>query len=103
MGRCGPGLFATVLMVVWSAFDLPQHGISLPNTLLRCLLFLVEGVLLSLGSARMWRSMRDAALSETWHRQLVETAAEGIWVHDENGVITYANARMAEMLGVAGG
>jgi two-component system, cell cycle sensor histidine kinase and response regulator CckA len=31
----------------------------------------------------------------------VETAAEGIWVHDENSVITYANVRMSEMLGVA--
>ncbi len=96
----GPGMFATAVMVIWSAFDLPQHGISLTNTLLRCLLLMVEGVLLSFGSARMWRSKREAALSEAWHRQLVETAAEGIWVHDEAGLITYANPRMAEMLGV---
>jgi two-component system cell cycle sensor histidine kinase/response regulator CckA len=96
----GPGLFAVALMVIWSAFDLPRHGISLQNTSLRCLLLLVEGLLLSIGSARMWRSKRERALSEAWHRQLVETAAEGIWVHDEDGSITYANARMAEMLGV---
>jgi two-component system cell cycle sensor histidine kinase/response regulator CckA len=96
----GPGLFAVALMVMWSAFDLPRHGVSPPDTLLRCLLLLVEGVLLSVGSARMWRSKRERALSEAWHRQLVETAAEGIWVHDEGGSITYANARMAEMLGV---
>jgi len=95
----GPGLMATALLVAWTAFDLSRQGGSNPGTFLRCLLFLVEGVLLSLGSARMWRSMRVAAQSENWHRQLVETAAEGIWVHDENGVITYANARMAEMLG----
>jgi two-component system, cell cycle sensor histidine kinase and response regulator CckA len=98
----GPGLVTTVLLAVWAAFELSGQGSSVPNTLLRCLLFLGEGVLLSLGSARMWRSMRVAAQSENWHRQLVETAAEGIWVHDENGVITYANARMAEMLGFAG-
>jgi two-component system, cell cycle sensor histidine kinase and response regulator CckA len=97
----GPGLFATALMVIWSAFDLPRYGLLLPNTLLRCLLLLVEGVLLSIGTARLFRSKRESALSEAWHRQLVETAAEGIWVHDEAGFITYANARMAEMLGLA--
>jgi PAS domain S-box-containing protein len=96
----GPGMFATALMVIWSAYDLQQHGLSVPDTLLRCLMLLVEGILLSIGSARMWRSKREAALSEAWHRQLVETAAEGIWVHDEGGLITYANARMAEMLGI---
>jgi two-component system cell cycle sensor histidine kinase/response regulator CckA len=96
----GPGLFATALMVIWSALDLPQHGISIPNTFLRCLLLLVEGVFLSIGSAHLWRSKREAALSEAWHRHLVDTAAEGIWVHDEGGFITYANARMAEMLGL---
>ena len=97
----GPGLVATALLVAWSTYDLVQHGVSPANTSVRCLVFLIEGILLSLGSSRMWRSMREAASSETWHRQLVDTAAEGIWVHDEGGFITYANARMAEMLGVA--
>jgi two-component system, cell cycle sensor histidine kinase and response regulator CckA len=98
----GPGMVATGMLVAWSAFDLTKHGTTAANTSMRCAVFLIEGVLLSLGSSRMWRSMRDAASSETWHRQLVETAAEGIWVQDEGGVITYANARMAEMLGFAG-
>lgn len=97
----GPGLVATAVLVIWSAIDLRLSDVSVTNTSLRCLVFLVEGVLLSIGSSRMWRSMRDAAMSENWHRKLVETAAEGIWVHDENGVITYANVRMAEMLGVS--
>jgi two-component system, cell cycle sensor histidine kinase and response regulator CckA len=97
----GPGLAATAVLVGWSAVDLRLSGVSYTNTSLRCLVFLVEGVVLSIGSSRMWRSMRDAAMSETWHRKLVETAAEGIWVHDENGVITYANVRMSEMLGIA--
>ena len=97
----GPGLVATAVLVIWSAADLRLSGVSYTNISLRCLVFLVEGVLLSFGSSRMWRSMRDAATSETWHRKLVETAAEGIWVHDENGVITYANVRMSAMLGVA--
>ena len=96
----GPGLAATALLVIWSAFDLSRHGISAGNVVVRCLVFCVEGVLLSVGSSRMWRSMRDAATSETWHRQLVDTAAEGIWVHDDRGVITYVNARMSEILGL---
>jgi two-component system cell cycle sensor histidine kinase/response regulator CckA len=96
----GPGFVTTALMVIWSAFDLSRHGISPENTFLRCGLLLVEGVVMSVGGARLWRSMRKAAFSEAWHRQLVETAAEGIWVHDEKGVITYANARISEMLGV---
>lgn len=96
----GPGVLASVIMVGWSAFDLPRHGVSLSNTAVRCLLLLVEGVLLSFGSARLWRSKREAALSEAWHRHLVETAAEGIWVHDEEGFIIFANARLGEMLGL---
>jgi len=96
----GPGFAATALLVVWSAFDLPGHRISAANTVIRCGVFMAEGVLLSIGSSRLRRFMRDATASETWHRQLVETAAEGIWVHDEQGQITWANARMAEMLGI---
>lgn len=99
-GGTGPGLVATAILMVWAAFDLPHYGVSAANTAIRCAVFLLEGVLLSLGSSRLRGSMRAAAASETWHRQLVETAAEGIWVQDQEGVITYANARMAEMLGV---
>ena len=97
----GPGLFATGLLVIWSAYDLTRDGLTISDTALRCLVFLIEGVLVSVGSSRMWGSMRKAALSESWHRQLVETAGEGIWVHDDSGVISYANARLAEMLGVS--
>jgi PAS domain S-box-containing protein len=99
----GPGLFTTALLAAWSTYDLVEHGTTFSDSIFRCLVFLAEGVLLSLGSSRMWGSMRKAAQSETWHRQLVETASEGIWVHDDNGVITYANARMGEMLGLATG
>jgi two-component system, cell cycle sensor histidine kinase and response regulator CckA len=96
----GAGLLSTTVLVVWSVFDLSQSPSSPPNILLRCLVFLMEGALLSAGSRRMWRFSREAALSEAWHRQLVETATEGIWVHNDQGLITYANARMAELLGV---
>jgi PAS domain S-box-containing protein len=99
-GGLGPGLVTTFLLVNWSAFRMSRQAIAVSDISLRCLIFAAEGVLLSFGSSRMWRSIRDAAQSETWHRRLVETASEGIWVHDELGVIRYANARMAQILGV---
>lgn len=37
--------------------------------------------------------------SELRYRQIVETANEGIWMIDAQGKTTFANARMAEMLG----
>lgn len=96
----GPGLTSTIILVGWAAFDLWQYGRTPNGIFWRCLIFGIEGVLLSFGSARMWNAKREADRSEAWHRRLVETAAEGIWVRDDKGVITYANPRMAEMLGV---
>ena len=96
----GPGVVSTFLMLIWSVFDLQHGSRPSPEVLLRGFFFTSAGLLLSLGSSRMLRSARDAASSEAWHRQLVETASEGIWVRDENNIIMYANARMAEMLGV---
>lgn len=37
--------------------------------------------------------------SEIYYRSIVETAQEGIWVIDENHRISYANNRIAQMLG----
>jgi PAS domain S-box-containing protein len=99
----GPGLTSTGILVAWAAFDLWAHGRTPSNTFVRCLILLIEGSLLSLGSGRVWNSKRDAVRSDEWHRQLLETAAEGIWVLDGDGVITYANARMAEILATSAG
>ncbi|HTA45393.1 MAG TPA: PAS domain S-box protein [Bryobacteraceae bacterium] len=100
LAGAGPGLAATALLVTWAAFDLWEYDRTPNGIFWRCLILGVEGVVLSIGSARMWKAKREADRSEAWHRRLVETAAEGIWVRDDAGVITYANARMAEMLGV---
>ncbi len=43
-------------------------------------------------------ALRD---SEEKYRRIVETAAEGIWVVDENNVTTFVNQEMARMLGTA--
>ncbi len=96
----GPGMASTVILVAWAAFDLWEYSRTFGSIFSRCLIFALEGLLLSFGSARMWNAKRQADRSEAWHRRLVETATEGIWVRDDSGVITYANTRMAEMLHV---
>ena len=47
------------------------------------------------------RKKAEAALkeSEEKYRRIVDTASEGIWMLDDHFRITYANQRMAEMLG----
>ncbi len=49
------------------------------------------------------RERREAALrqSEAMFRGIVETAHEGVWVHDVNYNTTFVNKRMADMLGYA--
>src|SRR5208337_1671738 len=42
-------------------------------------------------------------LSEQRYRRIVETAREGVWVHDIEGRTSFVNARMAEMLGYSAG
>ena len=37
--------------------------------------------------------------SEERYRQIVETAAEGIWTVDRHGITTFVNARIAQLLG----
>ena len=96
----GPGLLSTALMTAWSATYLQRDPrLSLTGAIIRLGLFAGEGLLLSIGSARLRRAMREAARSEDWHRRLVETSGEGIWVTDSEARITYANPRIAEILG----
>lgn len=37
--------------------------------------------------------------SESYYRCIVETASEGVWMFDSESITTFANSRMAEMLG----
>ena len=53
--------------------------------------------------ARLEERTRAVQESEQRFKQLVDTAQEGIWVSDVHGAITYANQRMAEMLGYQNG
>jgi len=91
-----PGLLSTLVLTVWSVYYSLGHGSSLTGTAVRCFVFLI----LSFGISRMWNRVRDVTSSETLHRRLIEATSQGIWVHDEQGVISFANERMAKMLGL---
>ncbi|MDE3195407.1 MAG: PAS domain S-box protein, partial [Acidobacteriota bacterium] len=95
----GPGVFATALGTVWGIFILRQQGYDNPGIVLRCIGFIFEGLLLSYGSNRLRRATQRAHKSEEWHRNLVETSNEGIWIVDSTGLVGYANPRIAEILG----
>lgn len=95
---------AGALMTVWCALDLslafgwPPLDVAAP-----CAIFAGEAVLLSVFSAQLFRSRAQLRRSHARQRQFVDTAAEGILVHNGSGVITYANERMCELLAVGRG
>lgn len=44
----------------------------------------------------LWESLRE---SEAHYRRLLQTASEGVWMFDADSKTTFANSRIAEMLG----
>ena len=63
----------------------------------------VHGIQMFVGILRdvSERKLAQEALrrSEQSYRRILETAREGVWVHDLEGRTTFVNSRMAEMLG----
>ena len=53
-------------------------------------------IAIAIHNANLYRKLEE---SERQYRELVENAHEGIWVIDENGVITFANQRLSMILG----
>lgn len=47
----------------------------------------------------IFRDIRDRKTLENLYRQIVETAGEGIWMISPQGITTFVNIRMAQMLG----
>jgi PAS domain S-box-containing protein len=71
---------------------LPDSG---PEGDVRGLVVVVEDIT---AAAEAVRALRE---SEEKFRQIVETASEGIWIVDQDGVTTFVNDRMCEMVGYA--
>lgn len=57
-----------------------------------------EMAAVALRNSRNLQALQD---SEEWHRGLIETAQEGIWVIDRGSKISFVNTKMTEMLGYA--
>ena len=53
-------------------------------------------IAIAIHNANLYRKLEE---SERQYRELVENAHEGIWVVDENGIITFANQRLSALLG----
>jgi PAS domain S-box-containing protein len=53
-------------------------------------------IAIAIHNANLYRKLEE---SERQYRELVENAHEGIWVVDENGLITFANQRLSTILG----
>ena len=53
-------------------------------------------IAIAIHNANLYRKLEE---SERQYRELVENAHEGIWVIDQNGVITFANQRLAAIMG----
>ncbi|HKV07993.1 MAG TPA: ATP-binding protein [Thermoanaerobaculia bacterium] len=60
---------------------------------------IADAVSLALEESERQRAEAALRASEERYRRIVETALEGIWAIDASGTTTYANPRMAEMLG----
>jgi PAS domain S-box-containing protein len=92
----GPSLLAAALTSAWYILD---EGASNPAFWIHDGLYIVEAAAFCF-YGRQLRAARDAAAeSAEWQRHLVETAGEGIWTVDPEGIVRNANPRIAEMLG----
>ena len=96
----GPGLVSIAAVALWCgwSFQGQQQG-ALGGEVIGLAIFVAAGVLLCSGCRRLRRATREIARSEDWHRKLVEISVEGVCVTDTEGLITYANPRIAEILG----
>lgn len=104
-GGLGPGLLTTLLCTVWAVTHSPENSVSVAQQI-ELALFLPIGAFIaglsgSLHEARGEAEVVAAQLAVSQHRyqSIVETASEGIWTTDADLQTTFANARMAQMLG----
>lgn len=96
----GPTVLAIALGAAWSIRELlHEPGLAPSELLTRLAVFVVEGLLITLYAWGSKRIARQIVASSDWHRRMLETTSEAIWVVSEDGTIAYANPRIAEILG----
>lgn len=95
----GPALTAAALTIAWYVYASPFSDSPGSRAWIHYVLYAVEAVSLCIYGRQLRLANDRAAKGEDWQRHLVETAGEGIWMLDTDGVIGYANPRMAEILG----
>ncbi|PQV63136.1 PAS domain S-box-containing protein [Abditibacterium utsteinense] len=104
-GGTGPGLLCTIFCAMWALAHSDGELISLPHEIEFALFFPVGAFIAALcGSLGRARALADEtahhlAQSQKRYQSIVETASEGIWTIDKDLNTTFANARMAELLG----
>jgi PAS domain S-box-containing protein len=108
-GGIGAGLITTFVSGIMSnfLFMYPEYMLNLPpSESARLGLFVLQGILVSTlceafhtSNRTLQVSLRKLRASEESYRRLIDTAYEGIWTLDAQGHISYANQRIAQMLG----
>src|SRR5580704_17634277 len=92
-------LLATFLTTAWYVWDYQREHPPVVSASIHYALYLFEAAMLCLFGRQLLAARDLAAKGEDWQRHLVETAGEGIWMVDPEGVIGDANPRIAELLG----
>lgn len=95
----GPGILASVLTAIWYVREIHAPGFGGRGIWFHYIIYALEAALMCIFARRLRTARDEAATGEAFHRNVVETAAEGIWTVDPEGVIGYANPRIAEILG----
>ena len=73
-------------------FGIDSRGVEFPVEISLTPIVTAEGTLVS-------SVIRDVSEGEASYRTIVSTVREGIWITDRDGVTTFANARLADLLG----
>jgi len=95
----GPAVAASALTTAWYIRELWGVGTGGYLAWIHCAIYLIDAGAVCIYGRQLRVARDEAAQGEDWQRHLVETAGEGIWLVDPEGLIVYANPRIAEILG----
>lgn len=95
----GPAFTAALLTTAWYVWDSKDVAAGDPRLGIHFAMYLIETAIICISGHQVRLARDRASRGEDWQRHLVQTAGEGIWMVDPSGVISYANPRMAEMVG----